>query len=67
MASASSDVEWVVHLLEELGLAFLEPITLHCDNMSPLDIDQNPVFHDRTKHLEFDCHFTRDKVMEGFL
>lgn len=67
MASASSEVVWVVRLLAELGLSSLQPVTLHCDNMSALHIAQNPVFHERTKHLEIDCHFTREKVMEGLL
>lgn len=67
MASASSEVVWVVRLLEELGLTSLKPVTLHCDNVSALHIAQNPVFHVRTKHLEIDYHFTRDKVMEGLL
>ena len=67
MASTSSKVVWVVRLLEELGLHSLRPVTLHCDNMSALHIAQNPVFHERTKHLEIDCHFTRDKVIEGLL
>ncbi|CAO2815837.1 unnamed protein product [Amaranthus hypochondriacus] len=67
MASASSEVVWVVRLLEELGLSSLKPVTLHCDNISALHIAQNPVFYERTKHLEIDCHFTRDKVMEGLL
>ncbi|CAO2838095.1 unnamed protein product [Amaranthus hypochondriacus] len=56
MANASSEVVWVVRLLEELGLTSLRPVTLHCDNMSALHIAQNPVFHERTKHLEIDCH-----------
>lgn len=67
MASAASEVAWLVRLLEELGVTGLKPITLHCDNQSALYIAKNPVFHERTKHIELDCHFTRDKVLEGLL
>ena len=67
MASASSEVVWVVRLLEELALHSLRPVTLHCENISAIHIAQNLVFHERTKHLEIDCHFTRDKVIEGLL
>lgn len=67
MASAASEVVWTVRLLEELGITNLKPVTLHCDNQSALHIAKNPVFHERTKHIEIDCHFTRDKVMEGLL
>ena len=67
MASASFEVVWVVHLLEELGLTSLKPVTLHCDNMYALHIAQNLVYHERTKYLEIDCHFTPEKVMEGLL
>ena len=67
MANASSKIVWVVRLLEELGLTSLKPVTLHSDNMSALHIAQNPVYHQRTKHLKIDRHFTREKIMEGFL
>ena len=67
MASAAVEVTWVVHLLEVLGVHDLQPVTLHCDNQSALHIAKNPVFHERTKHIELDCHFTRDKVLEGLL
>ncbi|CAO2825118.1 unnamed protein product [Amaranthus hypochondriacus] len=67
MASAASEVTWAVRLLEELGVCNLKPVTLHCDNMSALNIAHNPVLHDRTKHIEIDCHFTREKVMDGLL
>lgn len=43
----------------------LKPITLHCDNQSALYIAKNHVFHERTKHINLDCHFTKEKVMEG--
>lgn len=67
MAYAASEVSWLVRLLEELGTHDLKPVTLHCDNQSALYIAKNPVFHERTKHIEIDCHFTRDKTLEGLL
>lgn len=67
MSQAAAEITWLVRLLSELGLPHLHPVTLHCDNQSALQIAKNPVFHERTKHIEVDCHFTRDKVLEGLL
>ena len=61
MASIAAEITWIVRLLEELSLDKLKPITLHYDNQSAMYIAKNPVFHDRTKHIEVDCHFTWDK------
>jgi len=67
MAQAASEVTWLVQLLAEIGITNLTPVQLHCDNQSALHIARNPVFHERTKHIEIDCRFTRDKVLEGLL
>lgn len=67
MSQVASKVTWVVKLLEELGVTSLKPVTLYCDNQFATHIGKNPVFHERTKHIEIDCHFTRDKVLEGLL
>lgn len=67
MSNAASEITWVVRLLQELNVENLQPVTLHSDNQSTIYIAKNPVFHDRTKHIEIDCHFTRDKVLEGLI
>lgn len=67
MANAASEITWVVRLLKDIGVDKLEPVTLHCDSQSAIYIAKNPVFYDRTKHIEIDCHFTRDKVLEGLI
>ena len=40
----------------------LEPVVIHCDNQSCIKISENPVFHDRSKHMEMRYHYLRDMV-----
>ena len=67
MAAVASEIVWLVRLLEELGVDNLKPVSLECDNISALHIAQNPVLHQRTKHIEIDCHFTKEKVLDGII
>ncbi|XP_031116520.1 uncharacterized protein LOC116020179 [Ipomoea triloba] len=62
LAYVSAEVTWLVSLLRELGLDSSEPPTLWCDNLGATYLCANPVFHARTKHVEIDYHFVRDKV-----
>lgn len=54
-------------MLANLKVTCHRPPVLYCDNQSAIHIVANPVFHERTKHLEIDCHFVREKVQNGVL
>ena len=67
MAAVASEITWLVRLLDEIGVSNLKPVTIYCDNQSAISIGKNPVHHERTKHIEIDVHFTREKVLDGLL
>ncbi|CAJ2648060.1 unnamed protein product [Trifolium pratense] len=65
LSFASCELQWLVYLLKDLQVNCIKPPVLYCDNQSALHIAANPVFHERTKHLEIDCHFVREKLQQG--
>ena len=60
MSQACSEVVWLHGLLSELGFPQTTPTSLYGDNTSAIHLAANPIFHERTKHIEVDCHFIRD-------
>ncbi|XP_075074851.1 uncharacterized protein LOC142162398 [Nicotiana tabacum] len=61
------ELVWLSRLLEELTVSVNLPIPVHCDSLSALHIARNHVFHERTKHIEVDCHFVRIKLHERLI
>ena len=65
MASTTCELIWLKALLRDLGVKIQRPMKLYCDNQAAIHIASNPVFHERTKHIEVDCHFIRGKIQDG--
>ena len=60
ISAACSEILWLRGLLAEIGCVQSEPTPLHADNTSAIQIAANPLFHERTKHIEVDCHSTQE-------
>ena len=65
MALATCELIWLMQLLQELKYSDTGQMKLMWDNQAALHIASNPVFHERTKHIEVDCHFIRQKIESG--
>ena len=61
------ELVWFERLLGELTESCKLPISVFCDSQAAIHIAKNPVFHERTKHIEVDCHFVRNKLQEGLI
>jgi hypothetical protein len=67
MSQGLSEMLWVRNLLSELKLLREGPLNVRCDNRSAICIANNPVQHDRTKHLEIDRCFIKEKLDAGVM
>jgi hypothetical protein len=67
MRKLTDELVWLKALLKDLGRDTKEPITMHCDNQAAIHIASNSVFHERTKHIEVDCHKVRERIEQGIV
>ncbi|XP_071681644.1 uncharacterized protein [Lolium perenne] len=67
LANATAELIWVQSLLQELGVPQARPPILWCDSIGATYLSSNPVFHARTKHIEVDHHFVRERVAQKLL
>lgn len=63
----SKEIAWLVKLLNEFQVPQSKLVPLFCDSTAAIHIANNAVFHERTKHVENDCHNTRDRIEQGLL
>lgn len=62
LSLGATEVIWLKSLLSELEIELSQIRLMWCDNKSAIALAENPVFHGRTKHIEIDVHFIREKI-----
>jgi len=63
----TTELSWLSRILYELTVTSITHILVKYDNLVAIYIAKNLVFHETTKHIEIDCHFVRQKLMEGLI
>ncbi|KAE8673323.1 zinc finger protein CONSTANS-LIKE 4-like [Hibiscus syriacus] len=66
LATITCEIQWLQFLLNDLRIPFV-PTNLYCDNLSTIRITENPVYHERTKYIEIDCHLIGQKLQQGVI
>jgi hypothetical protein len=67
MTSTVSELIWIKQLLKDMKIPCTEPMRMYCDNQAARHIALNLIFHEKTKHIEMDCHFVRENVQVGLI
>ncbi|XP_057770746.1 secreted RxLR effector protein 161-like [Salvia miltiorrhiza] len=67
LSTTVREMLWLSRLCSDFQVTLPLPLPLYCDNQAAIHITKNQVFHERTKHLDIDCHLVRDQYKSGFL
>ena len=62
LASITCEIQWLQYLFHDLLVDFHQPASIYCDSKSTVYLAHNPTFHERSKHIELDCHVVREKI-----
>ena len=63
MATTGCELQSCASLLRDFSVSVHLLVPLWCNNQAALHITHNPVFHERTKHLEIDCHMYKSRLL----
>ena len=66
-SEATTQAKWLRSILDDLGEKQEQATILFCDNMSAIAMARNPVFHQKTRHINRRIHFIREAVQEGVI
>nr|XP_016510729.1 PREDICTED: uncharacterized mitochondrial protein AtMg00810-like [Nicotiana tabacum] len=67
LRKVAAEIAWLTRLLGDLGLPISNLFPVYCDSQTTLHIAKNPVFHQRTQHIEIDCHYVRECLHVGLI
>lgn len=67
LSLTTRELVWISYLMRDFLITPYFPFPLYCDNMAAIHNTQNNVFHERTKHVDIDCHIVRERFISGFL
>ena len=62
-----AEITWLIRLLTDLSIEPRLFVPLHSNSQAAIHIAKNPVFYERTKHVELDCHFVRQQYLAGII
>ena len=65
LSAAAQEAVWLQRLTAEITGSDERPVTIYEDNQAAICMAINPVFHERTKHIEIKFHFVREQVAKG--
>ena len=67
MAIVVCELMWLIPLLKDFQITHSQEALLFYDSQVAIHIATSPVYHERTKHIELDCHLIQEKIQEGLV